>query len=76
MIHAPLNRVLLTLVIVDVFGRGRESLPLRQRPINPLSYSKFAVAAAEVTARWDALAVEPGRLTPFRKVAVSGEYHR
>ena len=37
---------------------------------------KFAVVAAEVARRWDALAVEPGRLTRVQRWALAGEFYR
>lgn len=56
-------------------GRGIYQRSLGTKDVNEAK-ARFAVVSAEVAARWDALAAEPGRLTPFRKVAVAGEYYR
>ncbi len=36
----------------------------------------FALVAAAVAKRWDALSVDPGRLTAIKRWAIAGEYYR
>ena len=56
-------------------GKGLHQQSLGTKDVE-VARIKFAVVAAEVARRWDALSAEPGRLTRVQRWALAGEFYR
>ncbi len=58
-----------------IIGKGIYQQSLRTKDVHE-ARAKFAVVAAEVAQRWDALSAQPGRLTQMQRWGIAGEYYR